>query len=322
MSRKTNTSNRKNTKARSKSLPRRRENRISRTTLEEARELIDDGEAEAALELLEPLAASAKDAPQAVLRMLLDAYHQQRDWYPYCKITTRLVQMQPDDVMVRTMHAGALLAAGRPVEALAAFEAVQSTWPKDPFDIGIDAELKRLKPIVRQLVAESPFSIHHREELTILHEHSLSAIQNRDFETAIEVNRQLAARQPDFIPASNNLADALARSGQLTQATEVIREVIQSNPSNLYARANLVRYFVLAGQTDRADQAAQQMIELTTGNRLAKGMLDAVTRSLEALSLLGRDEAVIELFSSAERAGVFHASSPIGALAHHFVAVA
>ena len=71
-----------------------------------------------------------------VLRLLLDAYLEQRDYTALCGVCQRLIAQQPNDRELHLMLAAGYMGDARAVSALQAFRRFVAKWPDDPLAQG------------------------------------------------------------------------------------------------------------------------------------------------------------------------------------------
>ena len=96
-----------------------------------AQELIRLGRWAEAREKLEEYEHDRPGQPD-VLRLLLEVYHDQHDYGPYCKICRRLAEQRPNDPHLQLMLAAGYLNDARLASSLRLFRRVAESWPDDP----------------------------------------------------------------------------------------------------------------------------------------------------------------------------------------------
>ncbi len=152
-------------------------------------------------------------------------------------------------------------------------------------------------------------------EIAVLHERTLTLLDQGKYRQARETAEELLRRHPDFLPALNNIAQSYIAEGNVAQAMAAADRVLSLQPDNFHALANMVQYQFIQGQFGQAQTFADRL------QSLQSDAVDVWLRKAEAASYLGDDQAVLDAFSGAERAG--HLKPPLGnPLLFHFAAVA
>ncbi|HEY5311066.1 MAG TPA: tetratricopeptide repeat protein, partial [Pirellulales bacterium] len=251
-----------------------------------------------------------------VLRLLLDVYHEQGDYVPYCRTCRRLLEKEPDNLNLHLMLAGGYWNDARLASALRAFRRFVELWPDDPLADGAREGIEQLEPAVEELLHGLPFAGEERLELAAMHEEVMASLAAGDCERTIRIGEQLLARSPDFAPTMNNLSEAYFRLGHADKAIDISRRVLQQHPDDFHALSNLTRYQFLSGRQDEARELAEQLRSVRSERD------DLWYKQCEALSFLGDDDAVLACFAEAERAGVTRQQTPAEALLYHLAAVA
>ncbi|MEW5718354.1 MAG: tetratricopeptide repeat protein [Chloroflexota bacterium] len=126
---------------------------------------------------------------------------------------------------------------------------------------------------------------------------------------------ELLKRHPTFVPALNNISQSYFAEGQIAQAIAMAERVIALDADNFHALANLARYWCLQGQIEQARLHAERLKQVKSSK------MDVAMKKAEALSVLGDDQAVLNTFQEAERAGDL-AVPPTNAFLYHLAAVA
>jgi tetratricopeptide (TPR) repeat protein len=133
------------------------------------------------------------------------------------------------------------------------------------------------------------------QRLAELHEEVQSRLNQGHYARARQLAADFLRRHPNFAPVLNNLTQAYAVEGYLTEALTTTERVLAFEPDNIHALSNRTRCLVLLGRLDEARQSAQQ---LKASNAPA---VDGSLKKAEALSYLGDDEEVLAVFHKAEK---------------------
>lgn len=293
----------------------RREQASPRDVIRRASELLDTGNVSGALEELHAFDRHHPGDPD-VLRLLLDAHHEERDYAAYCRTCQRLLEQQPSDRQLHLMLAAGYMSDARGVSALNAFRRFVAKWPNDPLAEGARESMAQLEPVVEEMLKDTPFPKERRLKLAALHEDVLGSLAVGDFARVIRLCQELLEHCPDFLPALNNLTEAYFRSGRMDEAIGTSRRVLESEPENFHALANLARLLLLAGRKEEAE-AARQRLKLAHSERG-----EIWCKKAETFSFSGDDEAVLAALDEAQRAGYTRTPSPDVALLFHLAGVA
>lgn len=280
-----------------------------------ASELIDSGDISEAVEELESF-DRARPGDRDVLRLLLDAYLEQRDYTSGCRTCQRLIVQQPNDRALHLMLAAAYTGAARAVSALQTFRRFVAQWPEDPLAEGARQSIAQLEPAVEELLKDAPFPKERRLTLAAMHEDVLGSLASGDYTRVIRLCEDLLQRCPEFVPAMNNLTEAYFRSGRMDEAIGMSQRVLEREPENSHALANLARHLLLAGRQAEAEAACQRLREA----RSERG--EIWCKKAETFSFFGDDEAVLAALAEAARAGWTRYSTPDVALLFHLAGVA
>jgi Flp pilus assembly protein TadD len=259
--------------------------------LASARTLIDQGNLPRAYRLLRDLEAEYPRHPD-VLRLLAGVCRQ-TDLLEYRSVCRRLCESNSEDREAWLMLADAHLRNEHLTLALVTFRKFLDRWPNDPRTGGVGETVQHLEIGVADKGTEAGLAEEDREEILVWHEELQIALSDRKFERAIELADRILARYPHFAPAGNNRAEALFQLGQLDDAVAECRRVLEHRPDNGFALAALARYLILCGDTQAARACADRLKSF--GRRMPAWWC----KTAEALSMLGDDAGVLEVFEQA-----------------------
>ena len=280
-----------------------------------AESLIDEGRWDEAGETLERFERANPGRPE-VLRLLLDVYHQKREFASYQHVSRLLLKQTPNDPDVYAMMAGACLANAQPVTALEAFRRFIQRWRDHPFADGARDMVAQLEPMVAAVLAGLPFPKDQRLELAQMHEEVLACVAAGQFELVISAAQRLLARCADFSPALNNLSLAYFMTGRSEEAIRTTRRVLQIDPDNVHAQANLTRYLFFGGHRAEGEQWRRRLRAARSDNP------EIWSKKAETFGYLGDDQGVLDAFDEAKRVGYLKAKTPDVALMYHLAGVA
>jgi tetratricopeptide (TPR) repeat protein len=251
-----------------------------------------------------------------IRRLLLDVYHEQRDYARYCSTCRQLVDERPAEPLLQLMLAGGYLNNAQMACALRLFRRIVERWPDDPLTDGARQMIAQLEPAVTDLLGGLPFAGDDAIESACLHEEVIAALAAGDYARAVTCGERLLARCPNFAPAINNLSEVYFHTGQTTKAFALAQQVLEQQPDNFQALANLARFLLLGGRP----REAQQICERLRASHSDRP--DSWAKKAETLSFFGDDQGVLDALGGAERSDCVAQGTPEVALLCHFAAVA
>lgn len=277
-------------------------------------DLADDGEWEQFEEELEELAAKYPRNID-VLMQQWEYYEEQQNASKLTRVLRTLVEVQPDNVICWHALGDAATCSGKPAIAYRAYETILRRWPSDA---NIEDARERFAvtecflQTSHQLV-EPDFAA--RLELLTLHEESLSALNEAQFDKLTELGQKILARWPNFSPITNNLCLAAFLQGKHDEAEDIARSVLTREPGNFHALGNFARALFLGGQVAEGRAALDELLRIEAPRRAR----ELLVKSIEALALFGDWNAIMELAANIDRD-----PDPAGeqTLALHFAGVA
>lgn len=281
-------------------------------TLQDALWLMERHAYADAREKLETLNRQFPQNPD-ILLALLDVLFEVKDMPAYQTIAEELVDLVPDNPDLLLNLAGSYATNIRPVSALYAFRKFVALYPNDPRVVQVRENVAELEARLPEFLADLHLSGPDAERAAILHERSLALIDQHEFKRARRVIDELLQLKPDFIPALNNSSNLYYAEGNLKRAAELAQQALDRDPENIQALSNLTRFLCLQGRVAEAQTLAAKL------KTVESERLDAETKQVEALAMLGDDEGILEVFERAEKRGrlkepfvsplVFHAAA-------------
>jgi tetratricopeptide (TPR) repeat protein len=283
-------------------------------TLARAERLIEDGNAEEAAELLEPLLASYP--------RVADLHY----YYGYACATAgdlwtgltgyeQAIQLSRDSVY--WLPLGWLyLDLDLQVHALQAFRKALRQDGDIPEMNDVPEVIAHLEEGVQEIASELGLSIPQTERGLRFVEVGGRALQEEDYAASIAANRQAIRLLGDWPPPLNNLSMALFYDGQPQKAIATARQVLAQNPANVQALSNATRFLVWTGRGEEA-QALWPSLK-------AVEPLDAHDRvkMAEAAAVLNQDQDVYDCLKPLDKPEVQMASPGLLLRTQHFLAVA
>ncbi len=276
----------------------------------EAKSLMRQDRAAKAAELLSEADRRHPNNP-TILSVLLDAYHQMRDFEGYLRVIAQLQALTPDNPIRLLMLAAAYLVNTFPALALRAYRQFLERWPNRP-----EAETARAEAAkISAMLEEHQFrrlggSGDEGMELAILDDEVRLFLSQGKFAQARQSAARMLERRPKFVPAWNNTAEAFFGEGRLAEAAEACGRALALEPDNFFALGNRTRCQYLSGRLDEAWATAQRLKAITS----TAG--DVWVKKAEALSYLGDDQGVLDAWRGGVAAGLQGPPQQDGLLLH------
>jgi tetratricopeptide (TPR) repeat protein len=250
-----------------------------------------------------------------VLALLFDAYEHLGDQAGLLRTIERLHRLVPNDPDYALALAGAYSVNVYPFLALRAFRDFLRRWPEHEEAAHARQSVANLEDIVPELLRESGLSGKEGFELATEHEQARYVMEQGRSRDARQALEKLLKHHPNFIPVLNNLGIVYAAEGRTDEAIATARRSLALDPNYLHALANLVWFLVQDGRLDEAREAADR-VKAMPPNRD-----DVWVKKAEALSYLGEDQAVLDVYDAARVADKI-GKLPPDALLEHLAGVA
>lgn len=250
---------------------------------------------------------------EEVLELRLDAAQEIEDVLTCQTTASQLLKFRPDHPDLLLVLASAYLTNTHPALALTTFRSFVERWPEHEQAPPVRAAIAGIEGHLETLLAELGVSGDEGMELALLHEQTQALLAQGQYPQARQVGRQLLARLPEFAPVLNNISQAYWLEGRPEQAMATAREVLAFAPENVHALSNLARFACLSGRMEEAREYAEHL------KASAAPGSDREYKVAEALSYLGDDAGVLEVYQRARERGRLEDADP---LFHHVAAVA
>ncbi len=263
--------------------------------LTRAQELINSGETEQAIFLLESLDASNPKNIE-VLGLLADGYMDLGDIVLYEDVMRILAQLQPNDMDIQNNLIMAYTMNRHMGLAYQTMEKFESHWPGHPLVSRIGSIMHKLKAELVEQAAIFEIPEESAVAAQALFDELRISMLSADYERTRVQAEELLKKFPKFVPAQNNLVEIYAMEGRLLQAIHISNQVLETIPDNIHALANLVRLCFLSGKPAEA---------LEYANRLKHSKAPATDRWMkiaQALTFIEDDQGVLDLYQQARAA--------------------
>lgn len=250
-----------------------------------------------------------------VLSLLVNTALEQQDIRRYQQYLEQLVNLQPDDPDMTLNLAGAYLLNVRPALSLHTFRHFLEQWPEHEHAGEAQQHAAKLEEQLAEMLPVYGLEGSEGLELAALHEQVSSLLEQNELVRAREIGQEFLQRKPDFPPVLNNISQAYYVEGNIKQAIETTQQALELDADNIHALSNITRYHCLLGHSEEAQQWASRLkaVEIDEPELFVK--------QAEALSFLGDDQGVLDVFQAADRLGIPQQGQNM-ALLYHLVAVA
>ena len=276
--------------------------------LDEAEELLAEGNVDDAVVVLEELRRRHPRRPE-ILASLADAYFRIGDRWSYQATCERLTVAAPGELNLWLAYASAALSNAQPATAHRAFTHAAVNWPDDPETPTVLSMLEPLDAFLAEECNRLGLDVELGFRVLLLHDEINLHLQRGKYDRVCDVAARLLALCPTFAPALNNRSEAHFRLVHYAEAIADCRRVLEFDPTNFHALANLTRYLLLSGRFDAVQAAAERLKATVPSDG------DSFVKRAETLALLADWEAVRETYRAGQSAWVGGAPSLVEHLA-------
>ncbi len=280
--------------------------------LQKAQSLLMQQQWVEAKQVLESLAQNYPNHPD-VLSHLVNLYLDIQDMQGYTKACEQLVKVDPKNADAAYGLASGYLSSLHPLLAQRAFHRALKQFPNHERAEDARKFVAELETQMTETLAEMGLTGEDGQAIALLHEQGQLHLERGDYAEARQAEEAVLQLKPDFWSAYNNLSLISYSEGDLQGAIATAQQVLDQQPDNIHALSNLIRFYCSIGQPEQASPLAER---LKASN--AAGW-ELWTKKVEALSYLGDDAGILEIFDQAKGAKDLHITN---ALFHHLVAVA
>jgi len=259
--------------------------------LQRAERWIDRDRPERAVELLEPLLASAPDVPEFHAALGYARAQSGDVWGALSPFeAANRLGAEPDHLL---SMAGVCIEAGLPIHALRVFREIIDRGVSTPLMKEARAAAASLEQDLADVAQRLNCPKDQVEQGLLDMERGHRAANDQDFGAAIAAHRRAIKRLGDWPPPHNNLSQALFYDGQPETAIREMRRVLADHPTNLPALANGIRFLTWSGREEEARELWERLKDVAPGDtsqRMAKA---------EAAAMLREHERVCEMLQPA-----------------------
>lgn len=251
-----------------------------------------------------------------VLSELVNVCYELGDARGYQYACEQLVEVEPSNADAALGLAGSYLEQLHPILALDAFRRFIKRWPDHERAADVRETITGLEAQIPSLFGDLGVSPDDDAgwQLAVQHEEMQVHLTQGRFDQVRRTAQAILRRIPEFAPALNNISIAHWFEGHHDQAIAAAERVLTFDPENIHALSNLVHFLCAAGRSDQALPYANQLKASTVP------AWDVWTKKAEALSFMGDDKGVLEVFRQAEQ--IDEPQSPTSdGLLYHLVAV-
>lgn len=265
-----------------------------------------------AQQVLESLNQSYPNHPDVLIH-LVNVCLELHDMPAYTRACEQLRKADPKNSDAAYALAGGYLSGLHPLLALQAFHHALDRFPHHEKAQGARKLVADLEVQMEKTLEEMDLSGEDGQTIALLHEQGQAYLERGDYPQARQAEEEVLRLKPDFLSAYNNLCLISYAEGNLDQAITIAQQVLQQQPDNIHALSNLTRFCYLNGELEQAQQYGEQLKASQAAG------WDPWTKKAEALSYLGDDAGVLQVFEQAKTASDL---SITGAMFFHLVGVA
>ena len=280
--------------------------------LRQAADYAELGNWPGALGILVPLSQQCPEE-RSVWEFLSDASFESGDMRLYQKACERLFEITGSGDYAYLLGS-AYLHNMHPLMALHIWRQALALDPKHEIARQVRKQIKQLEPMEKEALANLGLTGPEGLDIARQHERGQVYLEQGEYREARQAEEVVLDRDPDFIPARNNLSLISWMEKNVDLAITTAQEVLEREPDNVHALSNLIHFLVLSGDADMAKPYAER---LKTSRADA---WDGWTKKVEGLSYLGDDAGVVEVWQQAQAEKIETAAA--SAQFYHLSAVA
>jgi tetratricopeptide (TPR) repeat protein len=265
--------------------------------LYEAERLLDGGQPEEALQILEGLDDPAR-APRGLslahmLQLQVNAYADLKDMRGYEWALYRLLKIDRSEPEALLGMAGAYMSNFRPAMAIQAFQRFLHRWPEHLRAAEARETLQGIQAALQKELYELNLPENEAFDLALQNEEVRFLMDHHQFRPARQAAEKLLQKHPAFVPAINNLSQMLAIQGEREQAIDLARRVLEIAPANVHALSNLARLLFITGRRAEVTAMAQRLKDSQAP------AADLWLKKAEALAYLADYAGLLDLYQQA-----------------------
>ncbi|MGB5916556.1 MAG: tetratricopeptide repeat protein [Phormidesmis sp.] len=245
-----------------------------------------------ALGILVPLSQQCPEE-RSVWEFLSDASFESGDMRLYQKACERLFEITGSGDYAYLLGS-AYLHNMHPLMALHTWRQALALDPKHEITRQVRKQIKQLEPMEQEALANLGLTGPEGLNIARQHERGQVYLEQGEYREARQAEEVVLERDPDFIPARNNLSLISWMEKNVDLAIATAQEVLERDPDNIHALSNLIHFLVLSGDADGAKPYAER---LKTSHADA---WDGWTKKVEGLSYFGDDAGVVEVWQQAQ----------------------
>ncbi len=266
-----------------------------REGLEEADDLLSEGQPEEALELLGDL--NERYPRQAdVLGMKANAHLDLGDTHGYLHTMYRLHKIMPNRADIKFGLAGAYMTEGKLALAYETFSEFLKKWKHHKRTEDAKEALAMLEMELGSILEQLDLNLDNGLEFAAQHELLQVFMGMGEYRQCKRLAKRLLKERPNFTPTYNNLSQVAWLEGDLEGAIEFSLKTLEIEENNVHALSNLARFMYIKGDEEKARFYADRLIASKDDAS------DLWTKKIEALAFIRDDEGVLAIYSEAEKA--------------------
>lgn len=268
----------------------RRKDRVSpklERDLDQAVELIEQGQFEEVIDLLTPWAEQG--ARHVVLYSFLGlAYMELGNLFAAIDALEKAVDIERQPELVGMLLSLYTLTENQ-VLALSLYERLKG-WERDSLPDEIHADIRQWKENIKTIAEQRRIPYEKAKKGLLAFHRGRILLGQGKFEASIPYAQEaLRYLGDDYLPALNNLAIAYYLTGAWQQAIETSYRVLEEDPDNIFALSNLVRFLTWTDQEEKAKALWERLQPIAPENDEAR------LKKAEAAAVMEDDETVYHL---------------------------
>jgi len=256
--------------------------------------LLDRGQDEAAITLLEPAAQDAPDDP-GLASLLAEAYTQAGLHLKASQLLDRAIRLDSKNMRVRTQQAVTSFFLGRSREAIDQLGAIFSSWPElDSAGPSLVVMLLQKHQSARAVMIADQIVDKHPDNITYINLQGAARFSHGDTKGARDSFKKALEIDPWFLPARLNLAKLDLEEGDVASAQLRLKALVDEHPKQASIMLELARTFEKQGNFQEAERWARQAVDADPDS------VQAVTYLSDLLLALKQPEEALKVAEGME----------------------
>jgi len=269
--------------------------------LKKVKKHLKNNDIDSAVEVLNPILEQFPDHPD-VLKTVADVALAVPDFVvveKFCGLwlAQEGAEQRSDYADVLLMLSAGHFHNGRILLCLEVLKRLLEKFPDHPDRTKIQQQVDELQGKMDEVLSQTGLDGKDAADLARMSEKAQVYTDQEEYEQARSLMETLLQQRPNFVPAINNLGMIQNKLGNLNEALALADRALAIDSNNLHARFNQVCFLVRQGRMAEAARSAEILKALPITH------VNDCQKQAEALSYLGDDAAVLQVFEQAETLG-------------------